>query len=142
MRLHLFKETEVRLPRKRLQALFDVLTAAEADHARAGVNVVFTTDRTLHRLNKQYRKLDRATDVLAFNLDDPDEAGATFGEIYVSVPTARRQATEYGGTLDEELLRLVCHGLLHLFGYDHHRKADAARMREREEHFLTRAEAR
>ena len=58
------------------------------------------------------------------------------GEVYISVDTARRQAAEWRATLGDEILRLVCHGPLHLCGYDHHRAVDAVRMRRREEHFL------
>jgi len=136
MRLHLFKETDVRLPRKRLQTLFAAVTGEEAAHASADVNVVFTTDPVLKNLNRQFRNIDRPTDVLSFNIDESDDAGGTFGEIYISVPTARRQASDYGATLAEELVRLTCHGLLHLFGYDHHKEDEAARMKAREEHFL------
>ncbi len=142
MRLHLFKETDVRLPRKKLEALFAAVTGEEAAHGAADVNVVFTTDPALRKLNKQFRQIDRPTDVLSFNIDDADDAGGTFGEIYISVPTAQRQAADYGAPLAEELVRLTCHGLLHLFGYDHHREDDAARMKAREEHFLALTERR
>lgn len=138
MRLHLHKTTPVRLPRKRLQRLFDSLVAREG-RGNGGINVVFTGDRELQRLNSQYRHKDRATDVLSFNFHDNAGPGEVFGEIYISVETARRQAEEYGGTLGEELVRLTCHGLLHLFGYDHHKRADAEQMQEREARYLAMA---
>ena len=139
MRLHVHKGVPVRLPRRRLQRLFDLVVRGE-ERGKAGINVIFTGDRELQRLNAQYRHKDHATDVLSFNLDDDAGDGEIFGEIYISVQTAQRQAKEYGGTLGEELLRLTCHGLLHLFGYDHHRRADAGKMREREERYLAGAE--
>ncbi len=139
MKLHLHKTTPVRLPRKQLQRLFEGLTAREG-RGKGGINIVFAGDRDLQRLNAQYRHRDHATDVLSFNLDDDAGDGEIFGEIYISVPTAQRQAAEYGGTLGGELLRLTCHGLLHLFGYDHHKRADTERMREREAQYLAMAE--
>jgi probable rRNA maturation factor len=99
---------------------------------------VFTTDRRIRALNKKFRNLDRPTDVLSFGFDDPEDPEDTFGEIYVSVPTAKRQARQYGITLTDELLRLACHGVLHLFGYDHVKTAEAKEMEAREDHFLKR----
>lgn len=137
MKLHLFKEITVRLPRTRMLALFRVVTRAEAGReARARVNVIFTDDRRMRSLNQQFRGLDRSTDVLSFNMDEPGDADATFGEIYISVPTARRQARDFGNSPGQELLRLTCHGLLHLFGYDHAKRKDAQKMESLEEHYL------
>ena len=61
------------------------------------------------------------------------------GEIVISYPTAARQAEEAGHTVDEELAHLLVHGILHLLGYDHESRADARRMRAREEALLGRA---
>lgn len=141
MRLHIYKAAAVRVPRRRLQRLFDSLTSSEGS-GKGGVNIIFADDRELHRLNKQYRRLDRPTDVLSFNLDEGAVEGETCGEIYISVETAERQAREYGTGLADELLRLSCHGLLHLFGYDHHRREEAAEMRRREAKYLAAAEGR
>jgi len=80
----------------------------------------------------------QSTDVLSFNIDLPEDTGNIFGEIYISVPTATRQAKRAGHSVLREYLRLSCHGLLHLFGYDHEKQSDAAVMLKRENHFLTR----
>jgi len=66
-------------------------------------------------LNLQYRGADRTTDVLSFPQDDP----VFIGDIVINVHKAERQASEYGLTFNEELNRLLIHGLLHLIGYDH-----------------------
>ncbi len=137
MRLKIYKETEVRVPRAMLSKLFDRVVQGEAEtHWQATVNLVFTDDNRLRQLNRQYRKKDRSTDVLSFNIDEPDEPGATLGEIYVSIPTAKRQADEYGHSLNDECARLTCHGLLHLFGYDHMNPDDEARMMSLQERYL------
>lgn len=137
MRLQLFREAKTRLPGKKIRELFEVITAAEGKPGyRADINVVFTTDQRIRVLNRTWRKLDKPTDVLSFNVDGPELPGAVFGEVYVSVPTAKRQAEGAGQTLVDELLWLVCHGLLHLFGYDHKKPIDAERMKVLERRYL------
>lgn len=79
------------------------------------LSVTFVTDAAIAVLNSRYLKRSDPTDVLAFSLgDDP-----LVGDIYVSVETARRNATQFGIPLMEELLRLVIHGTLHVMGHDH-----------------------
>jgi probable rRNA maturation factor len=137
MKLQIFKESKTRLPRKKLALLLEAIVNAEAPGRNLGcINLVFTSDRHIRALNKKFRNLDRPTDVLSFGFDDPEYPEDTFGEIYISVPTARRQARQYGITLTDELLHLACHGMLHLFGYDHVKTAEAKKMKYREDHFL------
>jgi len=136
--LQIYKEGKTRIPIKRLQRLFDLVVAKEAGvKSRGNVNLVFTNDRRIRKLNNAYRGKDKSTDVLSFNVDAPAEDGI-FGEIYVSYETALRQAADYDATPAEEYLRLTCHGLLHLFGYDHHRRADASIMQKKERSSLGR----
>lgn len=143
MKLQIFKETGTRLPRKKLGLLVEAIVNAEGRTQNpGGVNLVFTTDRRLRALNKRFRNIDRPTDVLSFELDEPASPGDAFGEIYISVPMARRQAKQYGTTLADELLHLACHGLLHLFGYNHVKATDARKMTAREDHFLERLRSR
>ncbi len=137
MKLNIFKETGGRLPTERLQRMFAKLSAEEKRPGWAGqVNLVYTDDAGIRKLNKEFRRIDKRTDVLAFNIDHPNNDDAVFGEVYVSVPTATRQADEDGVTLIEELVRLSCHGMLHLFGYDHARRREAEQMRALEDYFV------
>jgi probable rRNA maturation factor len=141
MRLRTFKEAKTRVPLKKITLLFDLISADEAEADwQTDVNLIFTTDSHMKHLNSRFRKKDKSTDVLSFTIDDPGEPGGIFGEIYISVPTARRQAEQYGFSLTYEYLRLFCHGLLHLFGYDHMNDADASRMSRRERKYLDRVE--
>lgn len=78
----------------------------------------FTGDRAMRRLNREFRHRDETTDVLSFPGDDSPE-GRHLGDVVVSVPTARRQATEHEEPVDRELRRLILHGVLHCLGYDH-----------------------
>ena len=137
MRLFIFKEVEVRLPRKKIEVLFKKLSARESKAGYKGqVNIIFSPDSRLKSLNKRFRKINKSTDVLSFNIDTPDRHDAVFGEIYISVPTAVKQAVSYEASLNEELLRLCCHGLLHLFGYDHVKKQDEIKMKKKEEYYI------
>jgi rRNA maturation RNase YbeY len=109
-------------------------TLAHAAPAVVGdVTVVLTGDRKIRELNQTYRGIDRATDVLSFGIGDGLERGEPFGDVVISVDTARRQAREYGAPLRTEVARLLVHGTLHLCGYDHKEPREAARM-----HGLTR----
>ncbi len=102
----------------------------------AEVSVLFTGDRAIQSLNRRYRGLDRATDVLSFSLQEgpaPHLRTNHLGDIVIAVPTALRQARQEGHSLRQEIERLLVHGLLHLAGYDHEQGvAEATRMRRRE----------
>ena len=93
----------------------------KADAVDGILNVVFVNDEYIRALNKAYRKKNQATDVLSFSyLDSPDfKETELIGEIYISVPMARRQAKENKATFESELNKLFVHGFLHIFGYDH-----------------------
>ena len=77
--------------------------------------IAFVSDKRIRELNRQFRGIDKATDVLSF----PAEKKLNLGDIAVSVDTAAMQARENGLTLEGEIAQLILHGLLHLCGYDH-----------------------
>lgn len=96
----------------------------EVDTFDGLLNVVFVNDKYIRAINKAYRGKDKPTDVLAFSYG-PDEL---IGEVYVSVETAKRQAKEQKHSLSDELIRLIVHGILHIYGYDHEKDADYKKM--------------
>ena len=96
------------------------------------VNVVLCTDEFVREMNKNYRGLDKVTDVLSYEWHEED----FLGEIYIARDQVKRQAPEYGNTFYAELKRVLVHGLLHLSGYDHIKAADRKVMRKRECEFL------
>lgn len=83
----------------------------------SAATIAFVSDKTIRELNRQFRGIDKATDVLSFPAGDTDETN--LGDIAISVDTAAAQATENGLKFDEEVAQLILHGLLHLCGYDH-----------------------
>lgn len=88
----------------------------------AYLSIIFINDERMHEINKEYRGIDRTTDVISFALNDngafPGPVNI-LGDIYVSIPKMKEQAKEYGHSEKRELSFLVIHGLLHLLGYDH-----------------------
>ena len=91
-------------------------------------NVIIVDNDYIHKLNKEYRGIDRVTDVISFaledNLDIKYDDFRLLGDIYISIDKARSQAIEYGHSFLRELCFLSIHGLLHLLGYDHMEKED------------------
>jgi len=119
-----------RIPSVRSLALF-LARAQTAVRLRGRVSVLLTTDAAIRRLNRQFRSLNKPTDVLSFPayaLVQNKEKNA--GDLAISVPTARRQGTACGYALSTELKILILHGVLHLAGYDH--ETDSGQMARRE----------
>lgn len=104
--------------------------AQQAVRLRGQVSVLFTTDKAIRRLNREFRGQNKATDVLSFPAASGFVGAEIAGDLAISVPTALRQAREQGHALTSELKILMLHGLLHLAGYDH--ETDAGQMARRE----------
>ena len=135
----------------------EVLTCAEshfptfAQDTGCAVSVYFMGNESIREINKEQRDVDRATDVLSFpflvlhesdgeisEYDlDPESGAIMLGDILVSVEKIREQAEEYGHSRERELAFLLCHGFLHLMGYDHMEPADEAKMTALTEEILT-----
>ena len=96
---------------------FAARAAGAIGKSGSSATIAFVSDKTIRQLNRQFRGVDKATDVLSFPAEDAVEAN--LGDIAVSVDTAAKQAKENGLTFDEEVAQLILHGLLHLSGYDH-----------------------
>ena len=109
------------------------------------VDITIVDDEEIHQLNRDYRNVDRPTDVLSFALDEDDEDEPELmegqphllGDIIISAETATRQAEEFGHGLEREIVYLAVHGLLHLLGYDHMVEEDKVIMRAKEEEALS-----
>ena len=110
------RQRKTRIDTKAWESFADKAAAAIGKQG-SSATIAFVSDRTICRLNRQFRGIDKATDVLSFPAEDVDKVN--LGDIAISVETAARQAKENGLTFDEEVAQLVLHGLLHLSGYDH-----------------------
>lgn len=112
------------------------------------IYITLTNNEEIHKINKEYRDVDRPTDVLSFPMYERDEIKCLkngtddkiekiLGDIIVSVEKVREQANEYGHSFERELAYLVTHGMLHLLGYDHMIEVEKVVMRKREEEILS-----
>ncbi len=130
MKVYIRDEAGLDTARRRMVRKLLALSLKELHAGKAELSVLFTDDSGIKALNRQYLGKNRPTDVLSFPMDDP----SVIGDIVISVDRAREQSKEFGVSLNEELARLLVHGLLHLLGYDHVKGGgQAKRMRDREE---------
>lgn len=100
------------------------------------VSVVLVGDPEIRSLNRRWRRLDRATDVLSFPCGPSPGPGKVLGDVVISVPRAEAQSRRFRVTLARELQRLLVHGILHLMGYDHKTAPERREMRALEERLL------
>ena len=103
-------------------------------------SVIIVDNKRIHEINKEYRGIDRPTDVISFALEDNEEIEfdhyRVLGDIYISIDKVREQAKEYGHSEKRELAFLTVHGFLHLLGYDHMKPEDEKIMFARQEEIL------
>ena len=111
------------------------------------VYITLTNNEEIHKINSEFRNVDKATDVLSFPMYERDEISnlkkksddgveKILGDIIISVEKVKEQAEEYGHSFERELAYLVTHGMLHLLGYDHMIDEEKKVMREKEEEIL------
>jgi probable rRNA maturation factor len=96
--------------------------------------VTLLDDKEMRKLNITYRGIRRTTDVLSFPQNGPDPS--LFGDIVISIDTAKRHARLYNKSIMNEIIKLIIHGVLHILGYDHKKKNDAIKMRVKEKELL------
>lgn len=99
---------------------------------RGELSVALVDNQGIRQLNRNYRDLDQATDVLSFPMDEE-----VWGDVIISIERAKKQAEEYGHSLKREMCFLLTHGILHLLGYDHYNPDAKSKMRQKEEKILT-----
>ncbi|GAA4300332.1 rRNA maturation RNase YbeY [Compostibacter hankyongensis] len=132
-----FFQEDVSLPlrdRRRLKAFLEQLGRQEGRPV-ARLHYIFCTDEYLLEINRQFLHHDTYTDIITFDLSEAP--GALQGEIYISLPRVRENAEKFGAGFDQELHRVIFHGLLHLCGYKDKTKDDRQQMRKKEEEYLT-----
>jgi probable rRNA maturation factor len=118
------------LLRRRARAILRLLARPEAE-----LSIALVDDDRIAALNQQYRGREGATDVLSFSLlegDHADHRGDLLGDVIVSLETAGRKARRARRSLEDEVVRLLIHGTLHLVGHDHEEDEEARRMRAEE----------
>ena len=107
------------------------------------INIVLTTPKNIRKMNKEYRNIDKETDVLSFPMFEKEELENrnnlledVLGDVVISIDRVKEQAIEYGHSFERELAYMVVHGFYHLMGYDHMKDEEKNIMREKEENVL------
>ena len=105
------------------------------------LSVIFVDDNKIHTINKQYRNIDRSTDVISFALEDSEQfyvegQPRELGDIFISIDHAKDQAEQYGHSVYREMCFLFTHGILHLLGFDHMEAEDEKIMIQKQKDIL------
>ena len=117
------------------------------ENSKLYITITLTTPENIRIINKQYRNIDRATDVLSFPMFEKEELDKkiqnndfehqdVLGDLIISIEKVKEQAEEYGHSFERELSYMVVHGFYHLMGYDHIKEEDKKIMRPKEEKIL------
>lgn len=110
------------------------------------INIILTIPENIRKINKEYRNIDKETDVLSFPMFEKQEIEKIIekgnsiqdilGDIIISIERVKEQAIEYNHSFERELAYMVVHGFYHLMGYDHMNEEEKSNMREKEENVL------
>ena len=117
------------------------------ENSKLYITITLTNPENIRIINKQYRNIDRATDVLSFPMFEKEELEEkiknndfehqdVLGDLIISIEKVKEQAEEYGHSFERELSYMVVHGFYHLMGYDHIKEEDKKIMRPKEEKIL------
>lgn len=115
------------------------------------ISVILTNPQNIQKINKEYRNIDKPTDVLSFPMFEKDEIEKVcktdlkglqqvLGDVVISIEQVKKQAKEYGHSFERELSYMAVHGFYHLMGYDHMEEEEKKQMREKEENILSKLE--
>ena len=140
MEISIYNETKENLD-KELEVVRKVLEHGvnKLNLSEAIFNIIIVDNEYIHRLNKEYRHIDRETDVITFALEDDKTFNLEIrilGDVYISIDKVHEQSKEYGHSLLRELCFLAVHGFLHLLGYDHMQKEEEEVMFKLQEEIL------
>ena len=111
----------------------------EFDKNEYYLSLLITTNDKIQKINREYRQKDTPTDVISFAYNETENFGAVnmLGDLVISIERVKEQSSEYGHSDEREFYYVLCHGMLHLLGYDHIEEEDKVVMRRREEEILS-----
>lgn len=130
---YFFEETDFKFKNRRLNNAW-LKTVAGSEVKKLGdINIIFCSDNYILDVNQRYLQHDYFTDIITF---DYCEGDVLSGDLFISVDSVRENSVFYGTDFENELNRVIVHGLLHLIGYDDHSDEDIRTMREKENYYL------
>lgn len=123
----------------------EVLKLENVDENKCEISISFVDEEKIRELNRDFRSIDRVTDVLSFPIEDffnedrktlLEKPYLMLGDVVICLDVARRQAEELGHSFEREIMYLTCHSILHLLGYDHMEDNDKKIMRAKEKEVM------
>lgn len=130
---YFFEDTDFSFTGRRFNNSWLKAVACTEDRTPGEIGIIFCSDAYLLEINKKYLSHDYYTDIITF---DYCEGKVLSGDLFISVDCVRANAEFYGVSFEEELCRVMVHGVLHLIGYDDHTDSDIATMRSKEAQYL------
>lgn len=131
---YFIQDTDFLFKRRAVHNAWLKAVAVEENCRLGEISVIFCSDAYLLDMNKKYLGHDYFTDIITF---DYSEGELLSGDLFISVDTVRSNAAFYSAKFDDELDRVIVHGLLHLIGYDDHSEEEFAAMKEKENYYLS-----
>ena len=145
----IYKEIEKKKKKKKTieKVLQQCFKEEKLEKSNLYITITLTNSEAIREINREYRNIDKATDVLSFPMFEKDELETkinnnifvheeVLGDIVISIPKVEEQAVEYGHGFERELSYMVVHGFYHLMGYDHINEDDKKKMRPKEDKIL------
>ena len=131
---YFIQDTDFLFKRRAVHNAWLKAVALEENCRLGEISVIFCSDAYLLDMNKKYLGHDYFTDIITF---DYSEGELLSGDLFISVDTVRSNAAFYSAEFDDELDRVIVHGILHLIGYDDHSEEEFAAMKEKENYYLS-----
>ena len=131
---YFFEDTHFVFKHRRLNNQWLRLVAESEIRRIAELNIIFCSDNYILDINQRFLQHDYFTDIITFDYCEGDRLS---GDLFISVDSVRENSLEYGSTFEEELDRVMVHGLLHLIGYDDHSEEDIRTMRSKENYYIS-----
>lgn len=129
-----FEDTDFKLRHKTRIKEWLRLVAESEVFTLGNISVIFCSDNYILDINQKYLQHDYFTDIITF---DYSEGGMISGDLFISVDSVRENSVEYGTEFEDELHRVIVHGILHLIGYDDHTEDEIKTMRSKEDYYLS-----
>ncbi len=129
-----FEDTDFRLKAKTRIKYWLKLVAESEVYRLGNVSVIFCSDNYILDINQRFLQHDYFTDIITFDYSEGDRIS---GDLFISVDSVRENSLEYGTEFEDELHRVIVHGILHLIGYDDHTEEDVRVMRAKENYYLS-----
>lgn len=129
-----FEDTDFKLKARTKIKMWLKLVAESEVFTLGNVSVIFCSDNYILDINQRFLQHDYFTDIITF---DYSEGGKISGDLFISIDSVRENSLEYGTDFEDELHRVIVHGVLHLIGYDDHTDEDIKMMRAKENYYLS-----